>query len=367
MSETLKTKKRDSNLELFRIITMIMIVAHHYVVNSGLMNEIMQSNISLKNVYLLLFGAWGKIGINCFVFITGYFMCKSNITVRKFVKLVGEILFYVIIIGAIFVFTGYTDFSILHIVSLFIPVRNVSDVFTSAYLIFFLFIPFLNVLLRNINERKHIKLMILCVFLYVFLASVPFFSVTMNYVSWFIVLYLLSSYIRLYPKKIFNQKNVWIILSIFFVCIASCSVIGGYIFLGAPYHFVVDSNKLLAVLTSLSLFLMFKNINLKYNRFINTVAASTFGVLLIHANCDEMRQWLWRDVCNNVGMYNSEWIFVHSVGCVLIIYIACTLIDYFRIHFIEKPFLKLFDEFYPKLTCKYFKFSNKICKVLHID
>lgn len=27
---------RNSNLELFRIITMVMIVAHHYVANSGL-------------------------------------------------------------------------------------------------------------------------------------------------------------------------------------------------------------------------------------------------------------------------------------------------------------------------------------------
>lgn len=160
---------------------------------------------------------------------------------------------------------------------------------------------------------------------------------------------------------------MWIIFSIIFVCLASGSVIIGYVFIGNPYYFVVDSNKLLAVLTSLSLFLMFKNINLKYNKFINTVAASTFGVLLIHANCNEMRQWLWCDICNNVGMYNSEWIFVHSVGCVLTIYIVCTLIDYLRIRFIEKPFLKLFDSFYPKLACKYSKFPNKICKVLHID
>lgn len=29
--------QRNSNLELFRIITMVMIVAHHYVVNSGLL------------------------------------------------------------------------------------------------------------------------------------------------------------------------------------------------------------------------------------------------------------------------------------------------------------------------------------------
>ena len=28
---------RDSNLELFRILSMLVIVAHHYVVNSGLL------------------------------------------------------------------------------------------------------------------------------------------------------------------------------------------------------------------------------------------------------------------------------------------------------------------------------------------
>ena len=72
-------KKRDSNLELYRIITMILIVAHHYVVNSGLtdpLGPIYQTPLSFPSIFLLLFGAWGKTGINCFVLITGYFMCK---------------------------------------------------------------------------------------------------------------------------------------------------------------------------------------------------------------------------------------------------------------------------------------------------
>lgn len=33
-------KERQSNLELFRIITMLIIVAHHYVVNSGLVEMV---------------------------------------------------------------------------------------------------------------------------------------------------------------------------------------------------------------------------------------------------------------------------------------------------------------------------------------
>lgn len=36
-------KERNSNLELYRIVTMLLIVAHHYVVNSGLI-QIMQNS-----------------------------------------------------------------------------------------------------------------------------------------------------------------------------------------------------------------------------------------------------------------------------------------------------------------------------------
>ena len=35
-------KERSSNLELYRIIVMLSIVAHHYVVNSGLMEVLKQ-------------------------------------------------------------------------------------------------------------------------------------------------------------------------------------------------------------------------------------------------------------------------------------------------------------------------------------
>ena len=76
---------------------MLLIVAHHYVVNSGLTaadGPIYASPMSGRSLFLLLFGAWGKIGINCFVMITGYFMCPSQITAKKLAKLVCEFMFY---------------------------------------------------------------------------------------------------------------------------------------------------------------------------------------------------------------------------------------------------------------------------------
>ena len=76
---TLK-KNRDSNLELYRIIVMLLIVAHHYVVNSGLTaadGPIYTDPLSWRSMFLLLLGAWGKTGINCFVLITGSDKCSE--------------------------------------------------------------------------------------------------------------------------------------------------------------------------------------------------------------------------------------------------------------------------------------------------
>lgn len=103
--EVSNCKVRSSNLELFRIITMLLIVAHHYVVNSGLVDVggvVLSNYLSVKSIFILIFGAWGKIGINCFVMITGYFMCTAQINMRKYIRLVLEVYFYNIVIGSFF-------------------------------------------------------------------------------------------------------------------------------------------------------------------------------------------------------------------------------------------------------------------------
>ena len=107
---------------------------------------------------------------------------------------------------------------------------------------------------------------------------------------------------------------------------------------------MADSNKFLAVVTAVSAFLFFKNLELGYRPIINRIAASTFGVLMIHANSDTMRRWLWQDFLDNVAAYYSSYYVLHAVGSVLSVYAVCALIDMVRIRFLEKPFLKLYDE-----------------------
>ena len=345
-------KERNSNLELFRIIVMLLIVAHHYVVNSGLTaadGPIFANPLSFKSIFLLLFGMWGKTGINCFVLITGYFMCKSSITLKKFLKLLLEVYLYRIIFYVIFLVSGYQPFSLTGLVKIILPFTSVSTGFTGCYLLFFLFIPFLNILIGKLTERQHILLNALCLLIYTLIGTVPTFTVTMNYVSWFIVLYFMASYIRLYPEKWFEDRRITGFAALFFVICSMCSVvvmqwisvkIGRT---GLQYWFVADSNKILAVLTAISAFCFFKNLKIKNSRFINTVAASTFGVLLIHANSDAMRKWLWKDVLNNVGMYDSNLIYVHAFGSVICVFAICAIIDILRRRFLEEPFFQRLD------------------------
>ena len=191
---------RNSNLELFRIIVMLLIVAHHYVVNSGLMPVIMEDFPSAKSTFLILFGCAGKIGINCFVLITGYFMCTSHITLRKALKLLLQIEFYNLAFFCIFVATGYIDITPKAIFNGLAPITALKDGFVACYIVFFCFIPFLNILIKGMNQKQCQILLILCLTIFSIFPQ-TIIPISYSYISWFMVVYLIAAYFRLYPPQ----------------------------------------------------------------------------------------------------------------------------------------------------------------------
>ena len=354
-------KQRNSNLELYRIIVMLLIVCHHYVVNSGLMDELTKEPLAGKSIFYYIFGMWGKTGINCFVLITGYFMCKSAITIRKFLQLLLQVLFYSVTIYLLFVATGYEDFSVKMLLFKLVPMRMVQDGFTSCFLWFYLCIPFQTVLVTNLNQRMHGYLVLLCLGIYTLTSTVPGFHVTMNYVSWFIVLFFIASYIRFYGllPKVSTSKWGGILLVCMMVSIVSVmvavyanAVLGKQIWIFRP---VSDSNTFLAVATSISAFMYFKDLKMKHHKRINTIAASTFGVLLIHANSDTMRYWLWQKVVDCKRAYYFSHSCLYAIGAALAIFAICIVIDYIRIHTIEKWTFHFIDPYLEKYSNKKIK------------
>ena len=70
----------------------------------------------------------------------------------------------------------------------------------------------------------------------------------MNYVSWFIVIYFIASYIRLYPKNLFEKTIVWGLASLLSVVLSVISIIACLRIGLSQYYFIADSNKILAVI-----------------------------------------------------------------------------------------------------------------------
>ena len=69
--------ERNSNLELLRIFSMFLIVTHHFAIHSGLPLW----NFSSSNALNLIWSQWlclgGKLGVDLFVLISGYFLATK--------------------------------------------------------------------------------------------------------------------------------------------------------------------------------------------------------------------------------------------------------------------------------------------------
>lgn len=324
---------------------MILIIAHHYVVNSGIQELYDFSDINGNMLFLQFFGFAGKIGINCFLLITGYFMCQQKVRLVKFLKLYLEIKFYKLVFYLIFLAIGLETLNLESFISnvFNLAFNQGSSSFTAVFIGLFLLSPFINLGIKNLNERQLVTLISVLLILHT-VSSTFFFASTEN-LGWYITVYLIGSYIRLYHKTFFEKRMLWPLLTLGFIILAWISIgvvdlIGPMVGFETFYHMVIGSDKLLAIAIAITLFFCFKNLKLGYHKFVNTLATTTFGVLLIHADSDAMRTFLWKMVFRVPEQYWKPLpdLIFHAICTVLIVYVICVIIDLMRICLFEKPF-----------------------------
>lgn len=340
---------RSSNLELYRILCMVLIVAHHFVMHSGLVPACIAADPAAPNsIFLWLFGLWGKTAVNCFLLITGYFMCESRITLRKFLKLVLEVYFYKIAVSLIFFATGRESVTLPGILRLLTPVTEFKANFVSCFLGFYLTIPFWNILIHNMTQRQHQLLLALLLGMFTVLGSLPSFEIGMNYVMWFGVIYLISAYIRRYPSPVFERRCLWGGVALGGVLVAMALTAAQLLRGRVTDCYASDANKLLPVLIAVASFLWFKGLKIPQRKWINALGGSTFAVYLIHESSKTMRTWLWTDVFDCVGHYALPLgrLILFALGAVAAVFGVCVAIDRLRIRFLERPFFAWFDRLY---------------------
>lgn len=327
---------------------MLSIIAHHMVVNSGIMELFDYSKISGNMVFLYLYGMWGKTAINCFVMITGYYMSKSKLTIRRYAKIYLEAKFYRILMFLIFALTGYEMLSGSNVLKMLFGIASGgNNGFTESFLLMYLFIPYLNLIADKFDRTSMRSLILLLVFAFT-VKSTLFLNTSMfNEVFWYMTVYLIGAYLRLYePEWTISQKKVG-------SCLLACAVMaaasvlfmikfGNILWFLNRYFLVVDSDKILALCIGVLAFLFFRNLKIQNSKWINLIASTTFGVFCIHASSDAMRKFLWLDFLKIPSIYvRPTWyVIAYCTAATVGVFVFCSLLDLIRLRLIEPPVMR---------------------------
>ncbi|MGU8573767.1 acyltransferase family protein [Clostridium perfringens] len=332
---------------MLRILSMLLIVMHHYSVHGGF--NLNEQSLSLNKLWVQILSLGGKLGVNCFVLVSGYFLIKSKFKLKKIFIILGEVYFYSIGLFFIFVGLGISDFSLSGFIKSFLPITYSSYWFVTVYIFMYILSPDINSFIKSLSKENLFNFICISMFLWCIIPTFLVKSPEFSNLAWFITLYTIAAYCRLYPNKyILNCKfNICLSTLMYFMAIISVvifNLIGVKLALvGENATYFMSGNKIPIALCSISLFLAFKNLNIQSNNFINTIAATTFGIYLIHDNIYVI-PFLWENILKNSNYLYSKYLILHAIISILLVFIICSTIDYLRMKFIETPILKFIDK-----------------------
>lgn len=347
--------KRNSSIELCRIIAMIMIVACHFATHGGFNYD--KSIITIPRLWWHFIEMGGNFGVDVFILISGYFLInnsKLTINFRKCFKLWGQVFLYSICIYIFGLLTGVTHFSVIQFVKALIPVTSEAWWFVTVYFILFLLHPYLNKLLTGINQRQYQYLLALLLLIWCIVPTFTTYSLASNDLLTFVLFYYIAGYIRLYGDSIKLQSKhffvLWLIITAFtFLSSIAFIIIGRKIAVFAEHPFFFYGRRSLpTLLRAVFFFMIFERMTLSYNKYINYISSAAFGVYLIH-DSNIIRPWLWKTVFVNSQYQDSLRIIPYSLAAVCIVYIACTVIDLIRRHTIEPIYMRVVNRYADKL------------------
>ncbi|MEN6414755.1 MAG: acyltransferase [Veillonellales bacterium] len=330
-------KHSHTGFEALRILAMLMIVSLHYLGHGGVLQATPYSTNYLLGWFI---NAFCKVGVNCYVLISGYFLVKSSdFKIKKACDLWIEVFFYSAGIFLLFYSLNIIPLSTKGLLKSFLPIKLEAYWFVTAYMGLYILYPYLNKLITNLSKRDYQKFIfvLLGIFsIYSFVGD-TFHVVGGSSLIWFIVLYCIGGYFRLFDD--FSNKNkmflFYVIMSIFiFITKITLYSIGshfGFATKGGSEIFYAYNSPIL-LCSSVALFLFFKNVTVDriwLLHLINFFAPLTFGVYLIHDN-DFVRANIWRYWLNTPAFYDSQYFLLHYIMSVISVFVICALIDKIR-------------------------------------
>ena len=321
---------RQSNIELLRIIAMLMVLGLHVnflAIDKPNAEEILST--PMQSFMRILCENFCIVGVNVFVLISGWF--GINYKLKGLCSFLFQSLFFSLTIFIPFCLTDKIEVSRINIMSAFLMYKN-AYWFVWAYLVLYIISPVLNTFIEN-TDKATIRRVVVLFFtaqtvIFIF-TGVGFYKAGYDPLS-FIGLYLLARYFRLYRSN--NGKYNY--LGIYLICVL-CNTLMYFIpaYMGHNNETILTISNAytnpLNIIGALYLLLFFTKLDIK-SKCINWLAASCFAAYLFHCHFCLGRYYVSyaKEIFNN---FSGIPYFAIIIAFILGIFIISVLIDKVRI------------------------------------
>ncbi|MDE6461765.1 MAG: acyltransferase [Muribaculaceae bacterium] len=323
---------RQSNIEILRIISMLLVCLLHANFSAlGIPDIIPNNTFSISDFARLEYESIALVSVNVFVLISGYFSIQINL--KRIISLCFTILFWNVVLSAIAVFGGLVSFA--HALKLLIPGLN--DWFVQCYLLLVLVSPLCNSFIYRANQNQ-LRLYIFVFFIIEFIFGWIIFwgyAYDSGYsVLHFIGMYLLGHYIRL--SDVVKLRSARRMLLYFIILVSSTAA---FIYISLSWtdseyvrEFLIQRftayTSPINVLGAILLFIIALKVNFQ-SQIINTVARSAFSVYLIHTFPPIFV--LYKKLAVDLFAFDEMLWPIMSLLFVSVVFIVCAILDQIRI------------------------------------
>lgn len=308
---------RQSNVELLRIVAMILIVAHHFVVHGAL--EVPVYCGSLTEVFNAfwcgLIGSFGKVGVHIFIIITGYFNILKDFRISKALNIYLKTICYASIIFILGGFLGKQA-----------QFANVCDYwFIKNYLFLYLLTPLLNWTIKLLNKKQ----LDMILFLSILITFIPplFCKFNLGHLGTFAVLYFIGAYYQIRQLNLSNKFYMTILgCTLFYLVYYLISNIGYNTMVSNSITANISLYSLFTFILAISIFNLFLNLKIENNNLINGIASSVFGVYLIHDNA-LIYPLIWNKLLSVSTYIDKTYFALYSLITVAGVFLVCVALD----------------------------------------
>ena len=335
-------KTRNIGLDLLRVLSMMGIIGLHIMNQGGIIEN--ASIFSVDYVLYLILLSMLYTSVNVFGLLSGYLNVeKKNNKNERIIELLSILLFWSFIITVVyytFDIFAFKSLGMIEVVkSMFPPIAGGYWYLTSYILLFFM-IPYINRFVITIDRKIYKRLLIILFILFCIIPNIfihtDFFKLEYGYSPfWLIYMYMIGGYIKLYGINIKYNKGRLLSISILLTCALNYIFrIAGFEMFGkiVKSEFLIDYISPFTVISSILILIIFLKINVSNKIFKNIItylSKSAFSVYIIH--------------CHRAIFYNTlKGLFIPVTGyntivsisiillSILIVYLACTLLDELR-------------------------------------